>query len=77
MRRGLYPVWSRMSKRVQAYPYVWRLPLLVWQGLFFVGPLIPIVAMSFRLVRNYRMEPDFVFDNWDRMLGRGYFRDTC
>jgi spermidine/putrescine transport system permease protein len=62
-----------MSKRFSVYPYVWRLPLLIWQGLFFVGPLILMVAMSFWLVRNYRMTPDFVFDNWDRMLSRGYF----
>lgn len=62
-----------MPKRFSAYPYVWRLPLLIWQGLFFVGPLILMVAMSFWLVRNYRMEPDFVFKNWDRMLSRDYF----
>ncbi|WHZ34819.1 ABC transporter permease [Sagittula sp. MA-2] len=61
-----------MSKPA-VYPYVWRLPLLIWQGLFFLGPLILMVAMSFWLVRNYRMEPAFVFDNWERMLGRDYF----
>jgi spermidine/putrescine transport system permease protein len=55
------------------YPLVWRLPLLIWQGLFFIGPLILMVAMSFWLVRNYRMQPDFIMDNWDRMLGRDYF----
>jgi spermidine/putrescine transport system permease protein len=62
-----------MPKRPAVYPYVWRLPLLIWQGLFFVGPLILMVAMSFWLVRNYRMEPAFVLDNWERMLGRDYF----
>lgn len=58
------------------YPYVWRLPLLIWQGLFFVGPLLLMVAMSFWLVKNYRMEPDFILKNWDRMLTRGYFWDA-
>jgi len=62
-----------MTKRLPVYPYVWRLPLLVWQGLFFVGPLLLMGAISFWLVRNYRMEPDFVFRNWERMLGRDYF----
>lgn len=62
-----------MSKRRSLYPYVWRLPLLIWQGAFFVGPLILMVAMSFWLVKNYRMEPDFVLKNWDRMLTRNYF----
>lgn len=58
------------------YPYIWRLPLLIWQGLFFVGPLLLMGAMSFWLVKNYRMEPDFILKNWDRMLTRGYFWDA-
>lgn len=62
-----------MSRRASIYPYVWRLPLLIWQGLFFIGPLLLMVAMSFWMVRNYRMEPDFVFRNWERMLGRDFF----
>lgn len=62
-----------MSKRFEPYPYVWRLPLLVWQGLFFVGPLLLMVALSFWVVRNYRMEPAFVLENWERMLGREVF----
>ena len=72
-RRGV-----RLSGRAASrlYALVWRLPLLVWQGLFFVGPLLLMAAMSFWLVRNYRMEPAFVFDNWDRMLGRSYFWDA-
>ena len=32
--------------------------------------------MSFWLVKNYRMEPAFAFDNWERMLGRGAFWDA-
>jgi spermidine/putrescine transport system permease protein len=62
-----------MSKRFDPYPHVWRLPLLVWQGLFFLGPLLLMVAISFWVVRNYRMEPDFVLENWQRMLGRDVF----
>lgn len=64
-----------MRKNV-LYAYVWRLPLLIWQGLFFIGPLILMVAMSFWLVKNYRMQPDFNFANWDKMLSRGYFWDA-
>lgn len=62
-----------MARKPSIYPYVWRTPLLIWQGLFFAGPLILMVAMSFWLVRNYRMEPDFVLANWERMLTRDYF----
>ncbi|MEJ6389306.1 ABC transporter permease [Gymnodinialimonas ulvae] len=58
------------------YRSVWQWPLLIWQGLFFIGPLLLMVAMTFWLVRNYRMEPDFVFDNWERMLTRGFFWDA-
>ena len=64
------------SRRIDLYPTLWRLPLLVWQGLFFVVPLVFMAAMSFWLVKNYRMEPAFVFDNWSKMLGRGAFWDA-
>jgi spermidine/putrescine transport system permease protein len=64
------------SRKLDPYPILWRLPLLIWQGLFFVVPLIFMAAMSFWLVKNYRMEPAFVFDNWTRMLGRGAFWDA-
>lgn len=65
-----------MFRAIDPYRYIWRLPLLVWQGLFFVVPLLFMVAMSFWLVRNYRMEPDFVLANWERMLGRSVFWDA-
>jgi spermidine/putrescine transport system permease protein len=64
------------SRKLDLYPILWRLPLLVWQGLFFVVPLVFMAAMSFWLVKNYRMEPAFVLDNWTRMLGRGAFWDA-
>ncbi len=53
-----------------------RLPIIVWQVLFFVGPLLFMVAMSFFLVKNYRMEEAFEMKNWQRMLTRGYFWDS-
>lgn len=63
-------------RKLDPYPLVWRLPLLAWQGAFFVVPLVFMAAMSFWLVKNYRMEPAFAFDNWARMLGRGAFWDA-
>lgn len=65
-----------MTARRDPYPLFWRLPLLLWQGAFFVVPLLFMAAMSFWLVKNYRMEPAFVLDNWTRMLGRGVFWDA-
>ena len=35
-----------------------------------------MVAMSFFLVKNYRMEAAFQFSNWERMLTRGFFWDA-
>ena len=32
--------------------------------------------MTFWLVKNYRMQPDFILKNWDKMLSRGYFWDA-
>ncbi|MEZ5774299.1 MAG: ABC transporter permease [Hyphomicrobiaceae bacterium] len=51
------------------YAWTWRLPLVVWQGLFFIGPLLFMIAMSFFVVKNYRMEPAFDPVNWQKMLG--------
>lgn len=66
---------SRVSTQ-SVYKYVWRLPLLLWQGIFFVGPLILMVAMSFWIVKNYRMQPDLDLINWQKMLSRSYFWDA-
>jgi spermidine/putrescine transport system permease protein len=63
---------SRQSNST-LYALTWRLPMIVWQGLFFVGPLLFMVAMSFFFVKNYRMQPAFVLDNWATMLSKPFF----
>lgn len=67
-----------MTRRPAAalYKFAFRLPLILWQAAFFLVPLAFMVALSFWAVRNYRMEPDFVLRNWDRMLSRGFFWDA-
>lgn len=62
-----------VDRRRDPYAIVWRLPLLIWQFLFFVVPLGFMFVMSFWLVRNYRMVPDFSFANWQRILGWDVF----
>ncbi len=62
--------------KFDAYALTWRLPVIIWQILFFVAPLIFMVAMSFFLVKNYRMTEAFEFVNWAKMLSRGYFWDS-
>ncbi len=59
-----------------AYKLTWRLPIIVWQALFFLGPLMLMIAMSFFLVKNYRMVEAFEMKNWVKMFGRGYFWDS-
>ncbi len=64
------------ARRMDLFALTWRMPIIVWQVLFFVGPLLFMVAMSFFLVKNYVMQETFVFDNWSKMFSRGYFRDS-
>lgn len=58
------------------FAWTLRLPIIIWQVLFFLGPLLFMVAMSFFLVKNYRMEEAFELKNWHKMLTRGYFWDS-
>ena len=64
------------SRRWNGYLLTWRLPMIVWQGLFFLVPLIFMVVLSFWLVKNYRMEPALVGINWSKMMSRDYFWDA-
>ena len=52
------------------------MPLLLWQLLFFLFPLLFLVAISFWTVRNFQMTPDLNFGNWERVLSRGVFWDA-
>ncbi len=63
-------------RKLDFYAIAWRLPMIIWQGLFFVGPLLFMIAMSFFLVKNYRMEPAFELANWTRQLGKAIFWQT-
>ncbi len=65
-----------VNRRLDLYALTWRLPIILWQLVFFVGPVVFMVAMSFFVVRNYRMMEAFEFANWERMLTRGFFWDS-
>ena len=54
----------------------WRLPVIIWQLVFFIGPLLFMVAMTFFLVKNYRMTEAFEMKNWVTMLSKAYFWDS-
>jgi len=64
------------QNRWSVYKLTWRLPIIIWQFLFFIGPLALMVAMSFFLVKNYRMVEAFEMKNWVKMFGRNYFWDS-
>ena len=67
---------SSKPGRTNIYALTWRLPIIFWQLIFFVGPVLFMLAMSFFLVKNYRMTEAFEFVNWSKMLSRGYFWDS-
>ena len=65
-----------MAQTSSIYKYTWRLPIILWQAAFFLVPLAFMLVMTFWLVKNYRMQPDFVLTNWEKMFSRGYFWDA-
>ncbi|XDZ65220.1 ABC transporter permease [Alphaproteobacteria bacterium LSUCC0684] len=67
---------SGLFARLSLFKYSLRLPIVIWQALFFIAPLIFMVAMSFFIVRNYRMTEAFVMKNWLKMMSRDYFWDS-
>ncbi len=64
------------ASRFNGFELTWRMPMLVWQTLFFIGPLIFMIAMTFFLVKNYRMTEAFEMKNWIKMMTRGFFWDS-
>ena len=65
-----------MTKRPTLFSLILSMPLLLWQLLFFLFPLLFLVAISFWTVRNFQMTPDLNFGNWERVLSRGVFWDA-
>lgn len=65
-----------MKRKLDLYALTWRLPIILWQFVFFVGPVVFMIAISFFVVKNYRMTEAFEFVNWQKMLTRGYFWDS-
>jgi len=65
-----------VKRKFDLYAMTWRLPIIFWQFLFFVGPLLFMVAISFFVVKNYRMMEAFEFVNWQKMFSKGYFWDS-
>ena len=67
---------KRLLSHLLTFKNALRLPIIIWQALFFIAPLIFMVAMSFFIVRNYRMTEAFEMKNWLKMMSRDYFWDS-
>lgn len=51
-------------------------PTLLWQVVFFLVPLLFLVAMTFWSVRSFRLQPDFTLVNWQVILKAGFFQSA-
>lgn len=64
------------GKTHKLLPWLLAVPTIVWQSIFFVGPLLFLIAVTFWQVKAYRLRPAFVFDNWGRILTSSSFYDA-
>lgn len=64
------------KRRALQFGLICGLPSFLWQALFFIGPLMVLVAMSFWTVHNFRLTPDFSLNNWSHILQAGFFTNA-
>jgi spermidine/putrescine transport system permease protein/putrescine transport system permease protein len=56
------------------FPIALALPPLLWQFVFFVLPMLFLLALTFWEVKFYKPVPAFVMDNWVKILGANSFQ---
>jgi ABC-type spermidine/putrescine transport system permease subunit I len=69
------PITAKEANRSGIFAFVWGSPLAMWQAIFFVAPVLFLVALSFWSVHNYRLTPDLTNANWARIFRTGFFWD--
>lgn len=62
--------------RLSRFALVWGAPLLSWQLVFLLTPLVFLVLMTFWIVQNYRLTRVYTVENWLDVLGSGLFHDV-
>ncbi len=67
---------GRTAGSPAALPVLLGLPVVAWQLVFFAAPLVFLIVVTFWQVRSFRLEPAFVLDNWERVLGAGTFHQA-
>jgi ABC-type spermidine/putrescine transport system permease subunit I len=48
-------------------------PMALWLGIFFLVPMLLLVAMSFWSVKNFQLSPDFTLHNWAQFFEVPYY----
>src|SRR4051812_46258964 len=66
---------TRRRARPSGFALLLGAPLGLWQAVFFLAPLLFLIALSFWTVQNYRLVPDMTLANWSRIFKTGYFWD--
>lgn len=61
---------ARRLSLASVLPAAGLLPLIIWQIVFFVVPVVLIVGLSFWRSKSYRPVPDFTFDNYAAIFAR-------
>jgi spermidine/putrescine transport system permease protein/putrescine transport system permease protein len=54
-------------------PLAWTAPGLVWQTVFFLGPLVFLMVITFWTVSAYQLKPAATLANWEKILTAPYF----
>jgi ABC-type spermidine/putrescine transport system permease subunit I len=55
------------------FPLAWGVPLAIWQGVFYVAPVLFMLALTFWTVKSFQLAPAFSAENWTEILTTGYF----
>ncbi|WP_147707412.1 ABC transporter permease [Microvirga massiliensis] len=63
-------------RSIRVFGLTLALPMLIWQLVFFLAPLLFLVALSFWQVRNFRLQPAFISANWEYILTSDIFWST-
>jgi spermidine/putrescine transport system permease protein/putrescine transport system permease protein len=73
MRTGI----AGRGPSLKTMPVLLGLPVLFWQAVFFAGPLLFLVIVTFWQVRSFRLQPALSLDNWTRILGASSFHQAA
>jgi spermidine/putrescine transport system permease protein len=64
---------AHRARRTRLLPLWLGVPVVAWQLVFFVAPLLFLCVITFWQVRSFRLKPALSLDNWSRILGSQTF----